>query len=268
MINAALGTNTWQMGGTTEMVGMADGVITGAAFSDDGATLTITRSIGDNLEVNVPVTLRGSGSGGDLSGYGPPPQAVAANEGKQYTNLITAAVFVAVNRPLVTTTAQGTFADIDRDDFEYTESVERADGTIDLLRPPVLGRWLYDEHFEVFYNGVTVGPNRVEWISDTADDALAGSLDNQANSVRFYGHSSSDAEILALLHALPAASEVFYFNPDEGIISPLGQRDVRACGQRRCPLRLDADPRRRQAPGRHVQRGDRPGPRDASGPGR
>ena len=150
--------------------------------------------------------------GADLSGYGHPPQAGVDYEGRHYTNLITGVESVCVNRPIPVTASTGTFEDIDRDDFEYTESVERSDGTIDLLRPPVLGEWLYDEHFETFYNGVNVGGGRVEWLSDTADDALAGSLANQGNTALFYGPAETDAEILAQLHTLPANSEVFYFN--------------------------------------------------------
>ena len=168
--------------------------------------------------------------GADLSGYGPPPQASPDYEGRRYVNLLTDVEEVCRNRPHVIAASTGTFEDIDRDDFEYTESVERSDGTIDLLRPPVLGRWLYDEHFGTFYNGVEVAPNRVGWVSDTADDALAGSLADQDNAVLWYDAADSDAEILARLHTLPANSEVFYFNGEETIIRRLQNNTYVAAG--------------------------------------
>ena len=171
-------------------------------------------------------------AGADLSGYGPPPQASIDYEGRRYVNLITDVEEVCRNIPHVASKSTGTFEDIDRDDFEYTESVERSDGSIDLLKPPVLGEWLYDEHFDTFYNGVEIAPGRVGWVSDTADDALAGSLGNQGNVVLWYGGAESDAEILVLLHTLPAGSEVFYFNGRETVIRRLQNNTYVAAGDR------------------------------------
>ena len=45
-------------GGGTTVIGSNDGVITGASFATDGSTLTITRSVGNDIVVNVPTSLR------------------------------------------------------------------------------------------------------------------------------------------------------------------------------------------------------------------
>ena len=59
------------------MGGSADGVITGASFAADGTTLTITRSVGANIVVNVPALLRASAV----------PQPTVNNQTANYTLL-------------------------------------------------------------------------------------------------------------------------------------------------------------------------------------
>ncbi len=135
------------------------------------------------------------------------PEATSALEGHSAVDKNTEVAYICVNRPHRTSEATGTWANIaTRSDLTIAHS--RFDVT------PTDDQWLYENSTGFFYEGAIVSqaPERIEWIQDVADDALASSLSDVNNVVHYLYHHDADSEALALMTTLADGTEYFYFD--------------------------------------------------------
>ena len=183
-----------------------------------GNVITITRGNQSTFTITLPETTDTETTSGIIDATGGLPQPTLALVGTVAIDLNTLKLYVCINRPEHTTAQVGTFADIPaRDNFEIV-----FDRT---TTAAIVNEFIWSVHGEHFFVGTTVAPGRVEWLGDTADDALAGSLVNSANDVHFLGPQPSDAAALALIPSLLADTEYFYVRAVAGELDTIRRLD-------------------------------------------
>ena len=215
-----------QNDGTTATITLPDsaddGIISGFSFSEDSSTITITRTVGDDITVSVPELLRGSGT--TLSGRGEPPEATSERVGQRYLDLTSKVLYGCFDDPHRTSESTGDFTDISRNDIKINLNDPLESITV------VENEWLYRVSSNRFYAGTDVGSNQLAWVDDDADDALASSLETATNEVVWLGRHLDNEEALQNLTAIESGKEYFFYREQDGTIDRLDNSSFSAAG--------------------------------------
>ena len=205
----------------------------------DKVTVQVIRRASNSLDIDgdqswiffekmfgeVSVTGGGGGSDGvsHLNATGGLVRASAANEGKVAIDRNTLLEYICVERFHYTSKATGDWADIPtRSDLSIVD--DRSEVTA------VDDDWIYEQVDDQFYAGTIIAPNRVGWVQDVPDNALADSLVTVTDTVHWLGEHEADGSVLALLDTLADNTEYFYVNLHSETIRRLDNDSFVAAG--------------------------------------
>ena len=210
--------------------GEADGVVESGSISDDGETLTLSLSEGDDVEIDIPAILRtGTGLDSALSNldddltvaeqrailvklgelnnaYGGLPQPSADWLGRTWINWQTGVEYLCINDPDKSSISTGTFTEVTRDDLQISGG----------FPTPVLDDYLINTVDWSFWTGVNIRSGVVGWVQDGPTDTLFGSIETGRETVHWMGAYPSDEAALDDLHALADNTTYFYGNTHDG----------------------------------------------------